>query len=87
VHLIILQCILVCSVYDVNEREKNEENKEKKRFVALTGRISFKRKAEKIPCFMCYSQGVVLAIFLEVFVNNCMETLLEAEDGKYLYTY
>jgi hypothetical protein len=36
------------SVYDVNEREKNEENKEKKRFVALTGRISFKRKAEKI---------------------------------------
>jgi hypothetical protein len=31
----------VYSVYDVNEREKNEENKEKKRFVALA------REAEK----------------------------------------
>jgi hypothetical protein len=37
----------VCSVYDVNKREKNEENKEKKRFVAFTGCISFKREAEK----------------------------------------
>jgi hypothetical protein len=37
----------VYSVYDVNEREKNEENKEKKHFVALTGCISFKRKIEK----------------------------------------
>jgi hypothetical protein len=37
----------VCSVYDVNEREKNEENKKKKHIVALTGYISFKRKAEK----------------------------------------
>jgi hypothetical protein len=37
----------VCSVYDINEREKNEENKENKHFVALTGYISFKRKAEK----------------------------------------
>jgi len=37
----------VCSVYDVNEREKNEENKKKKHLVALTGYISFKRKAEK----------------------------------------
>jgi hypothetical protein len=26
----------VCSVYDVNEKEKDEENKKKKRFVALT---------------------------------------------------
>jgi hypothetical protein len=47
VHLIILQCILVCSVYDVNGKEKNEENKEKKHYVALTGCISFKRKTEK----------------------------------------
>jgi hypothetical protein len=37
----------VCSVYDVNEREKNEENKEKKRFITLTGCISFKNEAEK----------------------------------------
>jgi len=36
---------------------------------------------------VCYSKGAVLAIFLEVFVNNCMETLLEAKDSKYLYTY
>jgi hypothetical protein len=42
-----LQCILVCSIYDVNEREKNKENKEKKHFVALTGCISFKKKIEK----------------------------------------
>jgi hypothetical protein len=42
-----LQCILACSVYDVIEKEKNEENKKKKCFVALTGYISFKRKAEK----------------------------------------
>jgi hypothetical protein len=48
----------VCSVYDVNERENNEENK-----------------------------GIVLALFLEAFVTNCMETLLEAKEGKYLYTY
>jgi hypothetical protein len=38
----------VCSVYDVNEREKNEENKDKKHFVALKGCISFKRKIEKM---------------------------------------
>jgi hypothetical protein len=37
----------VCSVYDINEREKNEENKEKKHFVALMGCISFKRETEK----------------------------------------
>jgi hypothetical protein len=37
----------VCSVYDVNEREKNEENKKKKHLVALTSYISFKRKGEK----------------------------------------
>jgi hypothetical protein len=37
----------VCSVYDVNGKEKNEENKEKKHYVALTGCISFKRKTEK----------------------------------------
>jgi hypothetical protein len=38
----------VCSVYDVNEREKNEKkNKEKKHFVALRGCISFKMKTEK----------------------------------------
>jgi hypothetical protein len=37
----------VCSVYDVNERKKNEENKKKKHLVALTGYISFERKAEK----------------------------------------
>jgi len=24
---------------------------------------------------------------LEAFVTNCVEILLEAEDGKYLYTY
>jgi hypothetical protein len=47
VRLIILQRILVCSVYDVNEREKNEENKEKKHSIAFTDCISFKRKAEK----------------------------------------
>jgi hypothetical protein len=47
-------CIeLYCSVflcvrfYDVNEREKNEENKVKKHLVALTGCISFTRKTEK----------------------------------------
>jgi hypothetical protein len=37
----------VCSIYDVNEREKNEENKKKKHLVAFTSYISFKRKAEK----------------------------------------
>jgi hypothetical protein len=37
----------VCSVYDVNEMENNEENKRKNHLVALTGYISFKRKAEK----------------------------------------
>jgi hypothetical protein len=42
-----LQRILVCSVYDVNKREKNEENKEKKHSIAFTDCISFKRKAEK----------------------------------------
>jgi hypothetical protein len=36
-----LQCILLCLVYDVNEKEKNEENKEKKHSVALTDCISF----------------------------------------------
>jgi hypothetical protein len=47
VYEIILQCIMLCSVYDVNEREKNEKNKEKKHLIALTGCISFKRKTEK----------------------------------------
>jgi len=37
----------VCSVYEVNEREKNEEDKEKKRFITLTSCISFKREAKK----------------------------------------
>jgi capsid portal protein len=77
----------VCSVYDVKEREKNEENKEKKRFAALSGCIYFKRKSRQILCFVCYNKGAVLALFLEVFVNNCMQALLEAKDGKYLYTY
>jgi hypothetical protein len=36
---------------------------------------------------MCYSKSAILALFLEVFVTNCMETLLEAEEGKYIYTY
>jgi hypothetical protein len=43
----VLQCILVYSVYDVNKRKTNEENKEKKCFIALTDRISFNREAEK----------------------------------------
>jgi hypothetical protein len=43
----VLQCIPVCLVYDVDKRENNEENTEKKRFVALTGCISFERKTEK----------------------------------------
>jgi hypothetical protein len=37
----------VYSVYDVNKIENNEENKEKKHFVALTDRMSFKSEAEK----------------------------------------
>jgi hypothetical protein len=37
----------VCSIYDVNEREKNEENKKKKHLVALMGCITFKMKAKK----------------------------------------
>jgi hypothetical protein len=37
----------VSSVYDVNEREKNEENKKNEHLVALTNYISFKRKGEK----------------------------------------
>jgi hypothetical protein len=77
----------VCSGYDVNEMEKNEENKKKKHLVALTGCISFKRKIEKILCFACYSKGAVFADFLEAFVTNCVEILLEAEDNKYLYSY
>jgi hypothetical protein len=36
---------------------------------------------------MWYSKGAVLAIFLEAIVINCMKTLLEAKEGKYLYTY
>jgi len=43
----VLQCIPGCLVYGVDKREKNEENTEKKRFVALTGCISFERKTEK----------------------------------------
>jgi hypothetical protein len=52
-----LQCILACSVYNVNENEKNEENKEKKHLVALTGYITFKRKAEKY-CVSCATARV-----------------------------
>jgi hypothetical protein len=43
-YIVVYSCF---SIYDVNEREKNEEKKEKKHFVALTGCISFKRKMEK----------------------------------------
>jgi hypothetical protein len=64
----------VCSVYDVNEREKNEENKEK-------------MENRKNVYFVCCSKGAVLALFREAFVNNYVEIILEAKDGKYLYTY
>jgi hypothetical protein len=82
VNLIILQCILVCSGYDVNEREKNEQNKKKKHLVALTGYLSFKRKAEKYSV-SCATHGKGA----EAFITNCMETILEAKECKYLYTY
>jgi hypothetical protein len=42
----------VCSVYEVNESEKNEEDKEKKRFIILTSCISYKREAKKFSV-MC----------------------------------
>jgi hypothetical protein len=44
----VLQCILLRLIYDVEKREKNEENTEKKLFIALTGCISFERKTKKI---------------------------------------
>jgi hypothetical protein len=76
----------VCSVYDVNEMEENEENK--RRNTLLLSRVTSLLKGnEKNTLFMCYSKGAVLAPFLEAFVTNCMETLLEAKEGKYLYTY
>jgi hypothetical protein len=61
--------------------------KTKRRNTLLLSRVtSLLKGKEKILCFMC-CEGAVLAPFLEAFVTNCMETLLEAKEGKYLYTY
>jgi len=67
--------------------------KTKRRNTLLLSRVASllkekqKKKKKKILCFVCYSKGAVLALFLEAFVNNCVEIFLEAEDGKYFYTY
>jgi hypothetical protein len=62
--------------------------KTKRRTILLLSRIvSLLKGKQTNSLFRVLQQGCNLALFLEVVINNCMETPLEAKDGKYLYTY
>jgi hypothetical protein len=59
--------------------------KTKRRNTLLLSRVAYLFKGkQKNTMFCVLQQGCSFSPFLEVFVNNCMETILEAEEGKYL---